>query len=137
MRQFTGVAHAVVDMPVLNTVARRGDHIRQSMITMIPVREDYITDAMVLSADELVNMTPRKIIRANTPVATRDLVKPTMVERGDLVTMQLDSGSIKITALAKALETGTKGDMIRVMNMDSKRTLEARVTGLREATVFN
>jgi flagella basal body P-ring formation protein FlgA len=35
------------------------------------------------------------------------------------------------------MENGTKGDMIRLINMDSKRTLEAKITGLREATVYN
>jgi flagella basal body P-ring formation protein FlgA len=137
VRQFTGVAHAVVQIPVLNTPARRGDHIRQSMITMMDIREDMINDNMVLTSGELVNMSPRKIIRANAPITVKDLVKPTMVKRGDLVTMQLQKGPIQITALAKALQAGTKGDMIRLMNMDSKRTLEAKVTGLREATVYN
>jgi flagella basal body P-ring formation protein FlgA len=51
--------------------------------------------------------------------------------------MQLKSGPIALTALAKAMENGTKGDMIRLINMDSKRTLEAKITGLREATVYN
>jgi len=135
--KFTGVAHAMVQIPVLNTPARRGDYIKQSMISMMNIREDMIADNMILTIDELVNMSPRKIIRANTPIASKDLAKPTMVKRGDLVTMRLHQGPIQITALAKALETGTKGDLIRVMNMDSKRTLQAQITGLGEATVFN
>ena len=134
---YKGVAHKMVKIPVLNTAVRRGDNIKQSMITMIDIRENYITDDIALRANELLHMTPRKIVRANEPVKLSQLNKPVMVKRGDLVTMQLKSGPIALTALAKAMENGTKGDMIRLINMDSKRTLEAKITGLREATVYN
>jgi flagella basal body P-ring formation protein FlgA len=95
-----------------------------------------VTDAMIVSKSEIVGMTPRKIIRGNAPIARNDLDKPVMVQRGELVTMNLNSGAIKITALAKALEAGTKGDIIRLMNIDSKRTIEAKITGTRTATVL-
>ncbi len=134
---YKGVAHKMVRIPVLKTAARRGDSIKQSMISMIDIRENYITDDIALHVDELLHMTPRKIVRANEPVKLSQLNKPIMVKRGDLVTMQLKSGPISLTALAKAMENGTKGDMIRLVNMDSKRTLEAQVTGLREATIYN
>lgn len=134
---YKGIAHKIVQIPVLNTVLRRGDNIKKSMVSMINIREDQITEQMVLRRDELVGMTPRKIIRANEPVQLSQLDKPIMVKRGDLVTMQLKSGPISLTALAKAMENGTKGDIIRLINMDSKRTLEAQITGLRAATVFN
>jgi flagellar basal body P-ring formation protein FlgA len=134
---FSGVAHSVATIPVLKTPLRRGDVITRNMITMIDIRENNVTDDMVIRADELIGMTPRKILRANAPVALSELDKPTMVQRGDLVTMQLKNGPIAITAIAKAMESGTKGDIIRLMNVGSKRVLEAQVTGLREASVLN
>jgi flagella basal body P-ring formation protein FlgA len=133
---FTGVTHAMVDLPVLKIGARRGETIGQNDIVMLPVRADFVTDAMIVSKSEIVGMTPRKIIRGNAPIARNDLDKPVMVQRGELVTMNLNSGAIKITALAKALEAGTKGDIIRLMNIDSKRTIEAKITGTRTATVL-
>lgn len=135
--EYKGVGHKMVSVPVLRTVIRRGDSIKRSMITMHDIRENSVTEDMVLRVDELVGMTPRKILRANEPVQLSQLNKPVMVKRGDLVTMQLSNGPIAITALAKAMESGTKGDIIRLVNMDSKRTLEAQITGLREASVFN
>lgn len=133
---FTGITHAMVEIPVLKTGARRGETIGQNDIAMMPVRADFVTDAMIVSKSEVIGMTPRKIIRGNAPIARNDLDKPIMVERGELVTMNLSNGGIKITALAKALEAGTKGDVIRLMNIDSKRTIEAQITGTRTATVL-
>ena len=133
---FTGITHAMVDIPVLKIGARRGETIGQNDIKMLSMRTDLVTDAMIVSKSEIIGMTPRKIIRGNTPIAHSDLDKPVMVERGELVTMNLSNGAIKITALAKALEAGTKGDIIRLMNIDSKRTIEAKITGARTATVI-
>lgn len=135
LTQITGVTYPLVSVPVLKLGARRGDTIGRNDIAMINIREDLITESMVLRADELVGMTPRKIIRAKTPVAQNDLEKPLMVKRGELVTMELNHGAIQVTALAKALENGTSGDIIRLMNIGSKRTVEAQITGPRTAKV--
>ena len=132
---LTGVAHGVTNIPVLKTTVARGETITRNMVTALRVRDDLLTDDMVLRENDLIGMTPRRILRPGTPVEESELAKPVLVKRGDLVTMQLERGPIQITALAKALESGTKDDVIRVMNMDSKRTLEAQITGIREARV--
>lgn len=136
VRNLSGISHQLITLPVLKTPVRRGDTITRNMVKQISIRENYVTNNMVLNTEKLVGMTPRKILRANVPVTFQQLDKPTMIKRGDLVTMQLKHGPINITALAKAMESGTDGDIIRLMNVDSKRTLEAEVTGLREARVF-
>lgn len=137
LKQFSGVSYPLIAVPVLKTPLRREEMITKNMVEMMEVRQDFITDDMALNQNDLVGMTPRKVLRANTPILVSELSKPTIINRGDLVTMQLRNGPIQITAIAKAMESGTKGDVIRLMNMDSKRTLEAEVTGLREATVYN
>lgn len=137
LRQFTGVANALVTIPVLKTPVARGDVITRNMIGTMQIREDYVTDSIIVQADDLIGMTPRRVLRANDAVELSDLDKPVMIKRGDLVTMQLKNGPIAITAIAKAMENGTRGDFIRLMNVDSKRTLEAQVTGIREASVLN
>jgi flagella basal body P-ring formation protein FlgA len=133
---FTGIVHGLVDIPVLKTPVMRGDIISKNMITTMQVREDSLTDATLLSAEDLAGMTPRRVLRANTPIIMSELNRPVMVKRGDLVTMELNSGPIRVTAIAKAMENGTKGDIIRLVNMDSNRTLEAEVTGQRAAKVY-
>jgi flagella basal body P-ring formation protein FlgA len=137
VRQVSGVAYPLVAIPVLKTPLARGDVITRNMITSMDIRADFVTEKMIVQNADLIGMTPRRVLRANAPVAIADLDKPVVVKRGDLVTMELKNGPISITAIAKAMENGTKGDMIRVMNVDSKRTLQAEVTGIRTARVFN
>lgn len=137
VRQFTGVAYPLVEIPVLKTPLARGDVIKKNMIITTKMRADYVTEKMAVRAEDLIGMTPRRILRANAAVNLADLDKPLMVKRGDLVTMEVRNGPINITAIAKAMESGTKGDIIRFMNVDSKRTVEAEVIGIRTARIFN
>lgn len=136
LTQVAGKAFPMIDIPALKAMTRRGETIRPHDITTISVRAGDITDDMVVSRDELIGMTPARVIRGGFPVDRNDLDKPVLVDRGELVTMELNHGPIRVTAMAKALESGTKGDIIRLMNVDSKRMIEAQVTGLREAAVL-
>lgn len=133
---MTGIIHPMIEVPVLKMTARRGDTIGRNDITTLAIREDYVTEDMIVAKDALVGMAPRKVIRAKSPVSLSDLDKPIMVKRGELVTMQLQHGPIELSALAKALENGTDGDVIRLINIDSKRTIEGVVTGQRTAKVL-
>ena len=130
-----GLTHPLVDVPVLKLTARRGETIGRNDITTISMRDSFVTDDMVVRSENLIGMTPRKIIRGKTPVSLSDLRKPILVKRGELVTMQLHRGPIQLSSLAKALEAGTKGDIIRLMNIDSKRTIEAEIIGVRTAKI--
>jgi flagella basal body P-ring formation protein FlgA len=137
IRKFSGVAYPLVAIPVLDTPVRRGDLITDNMIKTIHIRASDLSDDIVLNKNNLVGMTPRRVLTTDTPVSISELDKPRMVDRGDLITMHYKKGPIQITAIAKAMESGTKGDIIRVMNVDSKRTLKAHVTGMREAKIIN
>jgi len=134
---IVGQIHSLVNIPVLKKTVRRGETIGHHDITMLAVRGSDIMDNFAVSVDELVGMTPTRIIHGGMPVDRSDLNKPFLVNRGEMVTMRLNNGPIKLTAMARAMERGTKDDIIRLMNVDSKRMIEARITGLREAAVLS
>ena len=137
IRQLSGIAYPLIAIPVLNAPLGRGDIITKNMLTTLDVRADTLSDSAIIRKEDIIGLSPRRMIRADMPVDMSDLNKPTMVSRGDLVTMELKNGPIAITAIAKAMESGAKGDTIRLLNVDSKRTLEAEVIGLRTARVYN
>ncbi len=65
---------------------------------------------------------------------TEDLFIPVpMVNRGDRVTLLFEQAKLRITAPGKSLGSGSKGERIRVVNLDSKRELIAEI--LDERTV--
>ena len=50
-----------------------------------------------------------------------------MVAKGTMVTVTLRSSGISISGTGRALEDGSLGESIQIMNIQSKRTLEASV----------
>jgi flagella basal body P-ring formation protein FlgA len=79
----------------------------------------------------------RKRPRQRIPLGkllTEDLFIPCpMIKRGDRVVLLFQEAELRITAPGKSLAAGSKGERIRVMNLDSKKELVAEV--LDEKTV--
>ena len=58
-----------------------------------------------------------------------DLVKPELVGRNEIVTITYEVPGILLTIRVQALEAGAEGDVINVLNSQSKRNIQAVVTG--------
>jgi flagella basal body P-ring formation protein FlgA len=64
-----------------------------------------------------------------------DLTKPELVQRNEAVTLLFEVPGILLTVRGKALDAGTQGDIINVLNTQSKRTVQGTVTALGTVTV--
>jgi len=133
--KISGAIQRLVTVPVLRGALKNGNVIRARDIDYVDVRSAFLKHDIILSEDELVGMTPRRIILAGDPIKEKDVQAPQIIERGELVTMVFENGSLSLTAKGKALESGAKGDVIRVVNANSSRTLEAQVTAQKEVLV--
>ena len=61
--------------------------------------------------------------------------KPILIKRGSLVTINLTTPMMRLTAQGKALQEGSIGDTVQVKNTQSKQKIEARVTGVNKVAV--
>jgi flagella basal body P-ring formation protein FlgA len=57
-----------------------------------------------------------------------------LVERNAIVTMEYRKGALTILAEGRALGAGGLNDRVRVMNMSSRVTIDARVVGAGRVT---
>lgn len=57
------------------------------------------------------------------------LQKPQLVDRGEPVTITYRQGVLLLTAKGKAMQSGAKGDIVRVTNVNSSKTIDATVIG--------
>ena len=64
-------------------------------------------------------------------------MKPEVVQRNDAVTLIYEVPGVTITARGKAVEAGAEGDIVNVLNEQSKRTVQGVVTGPGRVTVSN
>jgi flagella basal body P-ring formation protein FlgA len=89
----------------------------------------------VASRDRAVGMQMRKQVRAGQPLRVADLARPDLVQRDQSVTLIFESAGLYLTIRGKALEGGTEGDVVNVLNLQSKRTVSGVVIGRGQVAV--
>ncbi len=85
-------------------------------------RRRYLLDPEVVVGKRLTQS-----LRKGTPIREDQLEIAPLVRRGDRVTITVRSEGLQIVTTGKAKQDGQLGEMIRVMNLDSKKTVFAEV----------
>lgn len=131
----SGKIERLVPVPVIKGTMSRGDIIGSYDVEWIDMKSSEMQDDLVLNADDLVGMSPRRILVSGKPVRRMDLEFPQLVGRGDTITITYKDGFLNLSAKGKAMQNGAKGDLVRVVNLSSNRPIEAIVTGEGAVTV--
>jgi flagellar basal body P-ring formation protein FlgA len=85
--------------------------------------------AVAHDAAEAIGLQLRHQLAAGQPLTLSDLMRPALVRRGATVLVELESPGITLTAQGQALDTGSVGERIRVLNPISRAVLVAEVIG--------
>jgi flagellar basal body P-ring formation protein FlgA len=132
--RFTGTAVETVEAAVLARGVERNEVLKSSdvMIERRP-RAEVGNDAA--GRDNAVGMQARRQLRAGQALRVTDLAKPDLVTRDQNVTLIYESSGLYLTIRGKALEGGTEGDVVNVLNLQSKRTVSGVVVGRGQVSV--
>jgi flagella basal body P-ring formation protein FlgA len=79
------------------------------------------------TGEQVVGSRVLRPIRAQSTVLPGAVAVRRAIEPGDRVTVLAVSGAIRVSAMLTAADGGDPGDVIRVVNRDSRRTLRGRV----------
>jgi flagella basal body P-ring formation protein FlgA len=132
--RFTGTAVETVEAAVLARGVERGEVIKSSdVVTERRPKSEVGGD--VAPRDRAVGMQARKQLRAGLALKIADLAKPDLVQRDQSVTLIYEATGLYLTIRGKALEGGTEGDVISVMNLQSKRTVSGVVSGRGQVSI--
>jgi flagella basal body P-ring formation protein FlgA len=85
--------------------------------------------------ERALGMQMRRPMRAGQPLKVADLVKPDLVQRDQAVTLIYQTAGLYLTTRGKAVDNGTEGDVVNVLNLQSKRTVTGVVTGRGQVTI--
>ncbi len=83
---------------------------------------------VVRRMDAAIGNRTTRMIYPDTVLQTGMFVTPPLVRRGDIVKIIARSGPLTVTATGEVKEPGAKGELVRVINTDSNRSITARVT---------
>jgi len=107
-------------------VARGAVLARSDLAVVERDRRDVPDDALT-APEQAIGMTTKVALAADAPLPRAAIVPPIVVKKGDLVTMIVDTGVMRLSAAGEALEPGSLGAGIKVMNRTSKQTVEGKV----------
>jgi flagella basal body P-ring formation protein FlgA len=83
----------------------------------------------------LVGLETRRAIYTGRPVVAADLGPPTLVRRNAVVEMIYSDRGLGIRTEGRALESGGAGEVVRVINLTSRQSILATVTGPNQVAV--
>jgi flagella basal body P-ring formation protein FlgA len=127
--RFAGSVVETRNVAVLLRSLGRGDVVKKTDVTMERRPLAELGDAAVEDGDSVIGLAARQPLRAGQPLHAVDLAKPMVVQRGDPVTIVYEVPGVLLTIRGKALDSGAQGDLISVVNGQSKRPIQVTVTG--------
>jgi flagellar basal body P-ring formation protein FlgA len=114
-----------------------GDVFGPSDVTTVKLTRDHVAPDAIVDAQQLIGKAARRILRAGETVRAGDIQAPVVVHKGDLVSIELATVTMQLSAQGKALDDGAMGAAIRVANTQSNRIIDATVTGPNQVVVAN
>lgn len=128
-KRIAGKAVKTVGIPVLARVISRGEIIAADDVVWLAQPENRVADTVIRSKAALVGQAAKRQLSPGRALRANDVHRPFDVKKGALVTMVVAHGNLTLTATGRAMESGRKGDVIRLVNESSHRAVEGRVSG--------
>ncbi|GAK32347.1 hypothetical protein JCM17846_09900 [Iodidimonas nitroreducens] len=122
---------AYVEKPAIvpNRTIRPGEMITAADLVREPLRLSDISPDAVLDGRDLIGQEARRALPAGRPIEAHQIGARTIVSRNSLVEISYHSAQMKITGKGRALSDGGMHEMVQVMNIASKKVIEARIIG--------
>lgn len=120
-------APTLAETPVLGRFVDKGELLSASDFASAALTMAQARDA--LTPSQAAGMEAARRLNAGSAVRRSDLIKAQLVRRGEAVSIALRSGGLSIVSEGRALSGGGLGDLVRVVSLSTKRTLDATVDG--------
>ena len=117
------------NVPVLRHRLAQGTIVGNDDLDWVAMPEDRINGSIVTDASQIIGHELRRDTDGNISLRYTDVMPPRHVTRGSLVTLKIETPFMQLTAQGKALQDGAEGDVVRVTNTQSNRTVEGIVEG--------
>ena len=132
--RFTGTAIETVQAAVLARDVETNEVLKSSDVTT-ERRPKAEVGGDAATRERAVGMQMRKRLRAGQALKKADLARPDLVQRDQTVTLIYESAGLYLTIRGKALEGGTEGDVVSVLNLQSKRTVSGVVIARGQVSI--
>ena len=133
--KITGKIYRQVMIPVVNRSIAAGEEILETDLDFKVIRSTKIGRTTLTDIQDIIGKSPRRAMKTGSTVNLNNLGKPVTVTKGKLVAVTLNNGGIKLSITGRTLEEGQTGDIIRVENTASRKTIQAQVINAQEVRI--
>jgi flagella basal body P-ring formation protein FlgA len=127
--RLSGRAVAAIDVVTVLRPIERGAVLKDGDVGIERRARADIGRDIVLDLNQAIGLAARAALQPGRPLRTAELAKPELVSRNETVTLVYEIPGILLTVRGKALDGGAEGDVINVLNEQSKRTVQGVVVG--------
>jgi flagella basal body P-ring formation protein FlgA len=127
--RFTGTIGETFEAAVLVRAVAQGEVLKASDIALERRPKVEFNAQTMTTLEQALGQASRRALRSGLVLRQGDLMKPELVQRHETVTIIFEVPGIVLTVRGKAMGPGALGDVIEVLNIQSKRTIQATVAG--------
>jgi flagellar basal body P-ring formation protein FlgA len=133
--RYTGSLVETAETAILTRPLGRGEAVKSADVVIERKPKADIKGDAIGSLEQVIGLQARTALAAGQPLRQADLIKPERIKRAESVTLVYQVPGILLTSRGKAMESGSDGDVISVLNVQSNRTIQGTVTGPGRVTI--
>jgi len=89
----------------------------------------------LLTASQVVGQEAARDLKVGTIVSARMVDAISLVKTGQLITITLNVGTVRVKTVGRAMESGCYGQAVKVRNDATQDIFEVTLTGPQEGTI--
>ena len=132
----TGDVRVRANVWVLDRPVRRGYLFTARDLRPMEMDLKSVPPGVIENAREVVGKRARRAIAGRAPIQRHWLERAPLVKRGDIVNLKAESESLLITAIGVVRSEAALGEMVHVVNLQSKKSVYGRVVDARTVQVL-
>jgi len=127
--RLSGHATVTAEVAVLANSVARGALIKDADIVIERRPRADLARDVIGDREQVVGLAARSALEPGQPVRAAQLMRPETVQRNEQVTLVYEVPGIVLTVRGKAIEGGSEGEVISVLNEQSKRMVQGVIVG--------
>ncbi len=132
-QRLTPVIRRRIQGLVLTKRKRRGSNLRASDVKKVELWIKDNRQDISQNIEECVGRELNRTLNEGDMLKKKYLVAPLYAEKGDLVVVDCEHSNLQVRVNVRALESGRKGERVRVRNPESNKIFSVKLTGKRRA----
>jgi flagella basal body P-ring formation protein FlgA len=127
--RVAGRAIATVPAVVATRRLAVGDIVGAEDVRLAQLRAERVRPGTAQRLEDVIGMQLRRPISTDLPFMSTDMTVPNIIAKNEVVLMVVEGPGLSLTTQGRAMEAASRGGRLNVMNLSSRKIVEAEAIG--------